>query len=321
MEMVDVEAVCTTMISVIIPYYNSSAWISRTLDSCIRQKEFLKEIIIIDDLSTDGGWELITAYQAEYPDLILARKNRQKGGNHARNLGYDLSSGSYIQWLDADDQVLPGKFAAQLRAFEKYPDTDIVYSDWQLDIHNGPGELVSTEFKHQRVHDDYLLQLLMDDWSPPHNYLLKRSCAEKLRRINAWNPSTPVYQDREYFTLAAINGAIFKYVPGVFCIYNRWSAKSVSQHKQIRNDALLKLLSEFERQIAGSGAFDQAKKTEYKKVILTNKILTRLSGQPFWTRDKEIRTGNIHWPSIPGYRTRIKMLLSLAVNIIFGNKA
>jgi glycosyltransferase involved in cell wall biosynthesis len=319
--MADAKALCITMISVIIPYYNSSAWILGTLDSCIRQKEFLKEIIIIDDLSTDGGWELVSAYQTDYPDLILARKNRHKGGNHARNFGYDLSSGSYIQWLDADDQVLPGKFAAQLEGFAKYPDADIVYSDWQLNIHDPSGELVSTEYKQQRAHPDFLLQLLMDDWSPPHNYLLKRSCAEKLRRINAWNPSTPVFQDREYYTLAAINGAVFRYVPGLFCVYNRWSAQSVSQNKQKRNDALLKLLSEFDRQIADSRAFDQARMTEYKKVILTNKILTRLSGQPFWTRNKEIRSGNIHWSGIPGYRTRIKIILALIVNKIFRSKA
>jgi glycosyltransferase involved in cell wall biosynthesis len=302
------------MVSVIIPYYNASAWIERTLDSCLIQKDLLKEIIIIDDFSSDAGPEIIASYQARFPGLIITRKNSQKGGNNARNLGYDLSSGEYIQWLDADDQLLPGKFAAQLDSFSKHAGADIVYSDWQLDIYDGSGALGSTEYKFQRQHEDFLLELLIDNWSPPHNYLVKRSFAEELRKINAWNPATPSFQDREYYTLAAVKGGKFQYTPGIFSVYNRWSKQSVSQDKK-KSGVLLGLFSEFAAQIEMSDELGAVKKKYYKKVILTSKLLTRLSRNGLLVFDKEIKPGNICWPVVQDHRTRAKILFALTLNL------
>src|SRR5579872_3830113 len=122
-------------ISVIIPNYQCEKWLSRTIDSCLQQNEYLKEVIVIDDHSTDQSWNLLSHYQSEYPGIIKIYRNKLKGGNNARNYGFELSEGEFIQWLDADDQLLPGKFAAQLDIFGKHADTDIVYSDWKLDIY------------------------------------------------------------------------------------------------------------------------------------------------------------------------------------------
>src|SRR5450432_3632597 len=158
------------LISVIIPNYNGEKWLSKTIDSCLQQKEYLHEIIVIDDHSTDGSWNVLSYYQSEYPDIIKIARNKSKGGNQARNYGFELSGGEFIQWLDVDDQLLPGKFAAQLDSFGKCADADIVYSDWRLDIYAGSGEIRSTEYKVQQQHEDFLLQLLIDNWSPPHNY-------------------------------------------------------------------------------------------------------------------------------------------------------
>jgi glycosyltransferase involved in cell wall biosynthesis len=210
-----------SFISVIIPNHQCAKWLPITLDSCLAQKEYVKEIIVIDDHSTDNSLEVLNAYRAQYPDMVRVYRNKEKGGNHARNYGYQLSGGAYIQWLDADDQVLPGKFAGQLEAFGRFPGTDIVYSDWQLDSYDEGGNLIRQEFKKHRPYEDFLAELLQNNWSPPHNYLLKRSIAGELGDMNAWNPDTPVLQDREYFTLAAIAGAKFQYVPGNFSVYNR----------------------------------------------------------------------------------------------------
>jgi glycosyltransferase involved in cell wall biosynthesis len=316
--MADVKIVCATMISIIIPYYNAGTWISRTLDSCIQQAEFLKEIIVIDDFSSDAGWETVSGYQARFPELIVARKNTNKGGNNARNLGFDLSAGKYVQWLDADDQILPGKFARQLAVFEKYNETDIVYSDWQLDTYNEAGEIVATEVKYQQQHADFLMRLLIDDWSPPHSYLLKRSFADKLRKMHAWNPETPVFQDREYFTLAAIEGARFRYAAGISCIYNRWNRGSVSQNQKQRDATHLKLSAAFLRHIGNSDRFEQDAKKKYKKVIVTERALTTLSRNNLSIRDKEFKIGNIYWPMITGYRNKIKIVFALIRNLFTG---
>ena len=74
-----------------------------------------------------------------------------------------------------------------------------------------------------------LLQLLIDNWRPPHAYLLRREAAAKLHSLAAWNPQTLVAMDREYFTLAALQGFKFLYVPQTFVRYYRWSPSQVTQ--------------------------------------------------------------------------------------------
>jgi glycosyltransferase involved in cell wall biosynthesis len=314
--MADAKIICPLKVSIIIPCFNASAWLPSTLDSCLQQKDLIRDIIIIDDFSTDNSWEIIAEYRTRFPSLIIAKKNNRKGGNNARNLGFGLSQGEYIQWLDADDRLLPGKLPAQLPALEDPAGPDIVYSDWQLDTYSTEGEVVSSEYKRHAQYEDFTYQLLIDNWSPPHNYLLKRSFAEKLQVIKAWNPDTPVYQDREYFTLAAIHGGRFQYIPGNFCVYNRWSKESVSQRTEQKLRFLLVLLDEFREQIRLQQRLEVSRKACYDKVILTLSLLASISADGLTIRRK-YRFGDIYWPMLREYRTRIKVLLALTLNRFF----
>jgi glycosyltransferase involved in cell wall biosynthesis len=304
------------MVSVIIPYYNCAAWIGKTLDSCLQQGGSLHEIIVVDDFSTDGGWEILCDYQRRWPDLIKPKKNSKKGGNNARNYGFDLSTGDYIQWLDADDQLLPGKFSTQIKAFAAAPEADIVYSDWQLDTYDRSGVITRREWKHHRQYQDFIYELLVNNWSPPLNYLVKREMAAKLGKIEAWNPATPFLQDREYFTLAAIHGARFRYAEGNFSVYNRWSSGSVSQKKAGYDETLSILLDNFARRIEDRSDIEPQKKVLYKKIMSTERLLSRMKGKKVLYRDHDLKFKNIYWPLIGSASTRIKMLSALLLNLI-----
>lgn len=257
-------------ISIIIPNYNNANWLIKTLDSCINQGvEFIKEIIIIDDFSTDNSREILGEYQKKHPGLVKPFINKFSGSNNARNYGFELSSGEYIQWLDSDDQLLPGKFKKQLSKFDETPDADIVYSDWQMDFYEA-GKFQKTELRPLKPHDDFLCQLLLNNWLPPNNYLHKRSIVEKTIRSNGWNPETFLAQDREYITISAILGAKFAYTPGFFAIYNRWSKSTISQVDHKRSiDSALKLESVFLKQINAREDIDNSKKRSYFKILNT----------------------------------------------------
>jgi hypothetical protein len=81
----------------------------------------------------------------------------------------------------------------------------------------------------ERAYDDFSLQTLLDNWRPPHAYLLRRRAALRLHQLQAWNPDTTVYMDREYFTLAALLGLPFLHVPDSYVCYHRWSTTQVSR--------------------------------------------------------------------------------------------
>lgn len=104
------------MLSIIIPVYNSSKTIVECLSSVIEQNNFEleKEIIIINDGSTDNSEVLIKEFIANHPEVIIKYKYKENGGvSRARNLGIQLSSGTWIAFLDSDDRWLPDKLSAQ----------------------------------------------------------------------------------------------------------------------------------------------------------------------------------------------------------------
>lgn len=257
-------------VSVIIPNFNNASWLPQCLDSCLAQA-YIHEIVVVDDHSQDNSWEILTAYQQRHPKLIKLFKNPEKGGNQARRFGFEQATGTYIQWLDADDLILPEKFAAQLEALEQ-SGGDVAYSDWRLDTYQ-EGRLVKQEKQSFGPYPDMLEELLKDNWTSPNNYLLRRGIAELLHQQLGWNSATPIGQDREYFTKAAILGAKFVYVPGVYAVYNRWSTGTVSgmpfkqrlEHNQQLEGALRKLLLAQEW-------ISAKKKKDYAAILDTHKV-------------------------------------------------
>lgn len=95
-----------SLVSVIIPAYNAEAVISRSLDSVLKQKHKDIEIIIVDDGSEDDTSKICAEYTNRYSNIkYISQENA--GVSIARNTGIYASSGRYITFLDADDELMP----------------------------------------------------------------------------------------------------------------------------------------------------------------------------------------------------------------------
>lgn len=100
-------------ISVIIPCYNTAAFIDRCLTSIVSQTIGLDalEIICIDDASTDDTWQRLTVWEQRYPDHILlihCDENRKQGA--ARNMGLQYAASEWVSFIDSDDWLEPDYF-------------------------------------------------------------------------------------------------------------------------------------------------------------------------------------------------------------------
>lgn len=97
------------LISIIIPTYNRGNYISETLDSIISQTYSDWECIIVDDGSTDNTEEIVSHYVTADSRFQYHKRpdNYGAGGNGARNYGFTLSKGEFINWFDSDDVMLP----------------------------------------------------------------------------------------------------------------------------------------------------------------------------------------------------------------------
>jgi len=88
------------------------------------------EIIFVDNNSTDGSMDVAVEVKRNTTRVIHITKCSAPGANNARNWGYGLAGGEFIQWMDADDRLDPDKIALQVAALEQHPADNIAYGDW-----------------------------------------------------------------------------------------------------------------------------------------------------------------------------------------------
>lgn len=97
-------------IAVVLTTYNGESFLSEQLDSILSQTLLPSEIIIQDDNSSDGTWDLLMSYQRRYPDLIHLYRNEKQLGAHKNFIkAFQYVSAKYIAPCDQDDIWMPEK--------------------------------------------------------------------------------------------------------------------------------------------------------------------------------------------------------------------
>jgi len=104
------------LVSILIPAYNAEEWIADTLKSAIGQTWERKEVIVVDDGSTDHTLAIARQFASERVSIV---SQNNQGAAAARNRAFSVSQGDYIQWLDADDLLAPDKIARQMEAVDQ----------------------------------------------------------------------------------------------------------------------------------------------------------------------------------------------------------
>jgi glycosyltransferase involved in cell wall biosynthesis len=244
------------LVSVIIPCYDAERWVAEAVRSCLEQTYQPLEIIVIDDGSTDKSLEILRSFGS----AITIETGENRGGNHARNRGFALSSGRYIQFLDADDYLLPEKIARQV-AFLETTGADAVYGDWRHRHHRPNGKSYLDKVVCSGAHDDVLEALLSRWWVAPATLLFKR---EVVGDCGGWDESLRAAQDTDFIMRVALAGAKILYQPGCFAVYRRYGNVTVSTSNISRwLESHCRVLNTVEAALANS----QRLTTRYKQAL------------------------------------------------------
>ncbi len=91
------------LLSVIMPSYNRKEFVCSAIDSVLNQSYKNVEIIVVDDCSTDGSFDMLTEKYSTNDKLILHRNEHNSGAGFNRKLGYSMAHGDYIVFMDDDD--------------------------------------------------------------------------------------------------------------------------------------------------------------------------------------------------------------------------
>jgi len=226
------------LVSILIPAYNAQEWLADTLRSAVAQTWEHKEIIVVDDGSTDQT--LAVAQQFESHSVQVVSQPNQ-GATAARNKALSLSKGDYIQWLDADDLLAPDKIARQAEV---------------LDRSRGKRMLLSSpfgQFMYRWYRARFVPTALWSDLSPKE-WLLRKMGQNLFMQTATWLVSRELTEaagpwdvrlrgnddDGEYFCriLLASNGVQF--VPEARVYYRVFGYDSLSYIgvSEVKRDAL-----------------------------------------------------------------------------------
>lgn len=115
-------------VSVVIPAYNSRAYLPQAIESALNQTPPPAEVIVVDDGSTDGTEDMLVPYLGR----IRYQRQPHLGVSAARNAGLAAATGEFVAFLDADDYFLPGKLARQVERLRDQPHLAFVNSGWRV---------------------------------------------------------------------------------------------------------------------------------------------------------------------------------------------
>jgi len=220
-----------SLVSILIPCYNAARWLPETIESALAQTWPQTEIILVDDGSRDESLDIARRF-ATRGVKVIAQANR--GASAARNAALTASQGDWLQFLDADDLLAPGKITHQMNLATQLARADVVLCGrW-------------SRFTCTPADADHLPQVLCTDAAPtdwlvskfehnammhPAAWLTPRATAE---RAGPWDESLSLDDDGEYFTRVVLASQGVRFCPDALSYYRSGLPGSLSGAKTER---------------------------------------------------------------------------------------
>lgn len=227
-------------VSIIIPCYNAQGYLSETMQSAMDQTWPHKEIVAVDDGSTDGTRAILDRFRSETVKVFL---QTNQGAGAAKNFALTQCTGDYIQYLDADDLLSPDKIEAQVKQLETVPGSEISFCKWSHFSRPDASDAAFPEF--ERYHDygnpvDMIVAMWKDDWHlTNHAWLISRRIADAIGPWDRHVRFSKFTDDFEYFTRALCANGGVTYSPVGLAYYRKGVATALTaltiSGKQIRD--------------------------------------------------------------------------------------
>jgi len=181
------EPVLSLKVSIIIPCYNAASSVDECLSSVLNQDIKDCEIICVDNNSDDVTYRRLLNFQ-EKDRRIIVTSEEKRGASNARNKGLKLATGEWIQFLDADDLLLPNKISHQISLIEKH--------DKKVDL------IAASCFRRETNGEEKIIHPEMDLWLGLFGSNLGNTCANLWRKaavesVGGWDGRLKSSQEYE----------------------------------------------------------------------------------------------------------------------------
>lgn len=228
------------MISVIVPCYNYGHLIADTIKSIQGQTYHDWELIIVNDGSKDNTEEVVLSFcKTDHRIRYIHQPNT--GLAATRNNGMRNMRGEFVQFLDADDLIEPGKFSEQIRLFEANPIADVVYSSVRYFSNNpyDPADRLYTYWGenkpwmpgHTGKGHDILPKAIKAGFSHLSSPLFRRALVDK---VGQFDNDFSAVADYDFFLRCCIKDGYFLFhdMPGTYSLV-RWHPDNMSKNLKL----------------------------------------------------------------------------------------
>ncbi|GFP74200.1 glycosyltransferase family 2 protein [Clostridium fungisolvens] len=220
-------------VSVIIPTYNRINTISNTIDSVLAQTYRDYEIIIIDDNSNDNTKDIIDRYVQRYQFITYHKHTTNKGGSGARNTGAKLAKGTFLSFLDSDDQWIDTKLEKEVACLKNDSTIDMLYSNMYLvDVE----KRTTTLYRQDEYEDKYYGMLCKNIIGSTSLITIKKKVFDS---VGGFKEGLPSCQDWDFYLNVAREYKIIKIDEPLLKYYIHSNSISGNMDKAIAGHRLI----------------------------------------------------------------------------------
>jgi glycosyltransferase involved in cell wall biosynthesis len=118
------------LVSIVLPTYNGSKYISQSIESCLQQTYSNFELIIIDDCSTDNTPEIVHSFAQKDNRIKVIRNEKNKKLPLSLNTGFEIASGKYFTWTSDDNYYAPAALEEMIKVLDANNEYGLVYTNY-----------------------------------------------------------------------------------------------------------------------------------------------------------------------------------------------
>lgn len=243
------------LVSILIPCFNAERWIGQAIESALAQDGPAIEVVVVDDGSTDNSLAVVR----QFGDRVRWETGPNRGGNPARNRLLALARGEWVQYLDADDYLLPGKVSRQAEFIATHDETDVVYGPITVDYWSASGSRLEL-LPLPATRDEWIL--LAGWWLPQTGAPLWRRQA--LLDVGGWRPDQKVCQEHDLYLRLLQGGKRFSYCPHNGAVWRVWGTDTVSLRDAARvREQRLRIEQDAEDHLAAQGELTRERRDAF----------------------------------------------------------
>jgi glycosyltransferase EpsH len=240
------------LVTIVVPVYNASAFLQKSLPLILNQTYTNTEVLIINDGSIDDSLKKVHLLTADYPNVTVVNKNHTNAGD-SRNVGLDAASGQYIMFLDCDDEY-DAHYVEHMLGVMTVNSADVVFCTW-LERNNQTGE-IGARYSFKEKYYPFSPTMFSCDFYADIPFIKVYSVAF-LKEFNIRFLSLQYANDQFFAFISLLMSRKTCYLDMPLVLYNRYHGSAIRDQRALLPYVWIENIKEIQRYLKANDLYEQ----------------------------------------------------------------